>query len=115
MIAVQESKESGRKSCLTGAQTTLEHPPNFDTRATRVFDLTAEKEGFHRSKVDERENPGTGHRNNDLWSPMRSTVVYVGTTAIGLTVIEMSEEAEARHVNGEYVRLTGYVPKRRGR
>ena len=31
--------------------------------------------------------------------------------AIGLTIIEMSEEAEARYVNGEYV----HVPKRRGR
>jgi hypothetical protein len=46
---------------------------------------------------------------------MRCTVVYIGTVAIGLTVIEMSEEAEARYVNGEYVRLTDYVPKRRGR
>jgi hypothetical protein len=46
---------------------------------------------------------------------MRRTVVYIGTVAIGLTVIEMSEEAEARYVNGEYVRLTDYVPKRRGR
>jgi len=46
---------------------------------------------------------------------MRCTVVYIGTVAIGLTVIEMSEEAEARYVNGEYVRLTDYVPKRGGR
>jgi hypothetical protein len=27
----------------------------------------------------------------------------------------MSEEAEGRYVNGEYVRLTDYVPERRGR
>ncbi len=46
---------------------------------------------------------------------MRCTVVYIGTVAIGLTVIEMSEAAEARYVNGEYVRLTDFVPKRRGR
>jgi hypothetical protein len=46
---------------------------------------------------------------------MRCTVVYIGTVAIGLTVIEMSEAAEARYVKGEYVRLTDFVPKRRGR
>ena len=46
---------------------------------------------------------------------MRCTVVYIGTVAIGLTVIEMSEAAEGRYVNGEYVRLTDFVPKRRSR
>jgi len=44
---------------------------------------------------------------------MRCTVVYIGTVAIGLTVIELSEKAEGRYVNGEYVRLTDFVPKRR--
>jgi hypothetical protein len=83
--------------------------------ASWVFDLTAEKEGSYRSRVDERENPGKGNHHSDHWSPMRCTVVYVGTLAIGLTIIEMSEEAEARSVNGEYVRLADYVPKRRGR
>lgn len=70
---------------------------------------------FHRADVDERENPGKAHHHNDLWSPMRCTVVYIGNVAIGLTVIEMSEAAEARYVNGEYVRLTDYFSKRRGR
>ncbi|MGE0371005.1 MAG: hypothetical protein AB7Q01_03855 [Gammaproteobacteria bacterium] len=70
---------------------------------------------FHRADVDERENPGKGHDHNNLWSPMRCTVVYIGTVAIGLTDIEMSEAAEARYVNGEYVRLTDFAPKRRGR
>ena len=77
--------------------------------------IAPNSERFHRAKVDERENPGKGHHHHDLWSPMRCTVVYIGTVAIGLTVIEMSEETEARYVNGEYVRLTDYVPKRRGR
>ena len=77
--------------------------------------IAPNSERFHRADVDERQNPGKGHHHHDLWSPMRCTVVYIGTVAIGLTVIEMSEEAEARYVNGEYVRLTDYVPKRRGR
>jgi hypothetical protein len=58
---------------------------------------------FHRAEVDERENPVKGHHHN-LWSPIRCTVVYIGTVAIGLTIIEMSEETEVRYVNGEYCR-----------
>lgn len=77
--------------------------------------IAPNSEQFHRTDIDERENPGKGQHHSDLWSPMRPTVVYIGTVAIGLTVIEMSEAAEARYVNGEYVRLTEYVPKRRDR
>ena len=77
--------------------------------------IAPNSERFHRADVDERENPRKGHHHNNLWSPMRCTVVYIGTVAIGLTVIEMSEAAEARYVKGEYVRLTDFVPKRRGR
>lgn len=66
-----------------------------------------------REEVDEREKPSKNHRYNNLWSPVRSTVVYVGTVAIGLTIIEMSEEVEVRYINGEYVREKDYVsPKR---
>ena len=86
----------------------------LEARDHRVV-IAPNSERFHRAKVDEREIPGKGHHHHDLWSPMRCTVVYIGTVAIGLTVIEMSEEAEARYVNGEYVRLPDYVPKRRGR
>jgi len=72
-------------------------------------------EQFHRENIDEREIPSKAHRYNNLWSPYRITVVYVGTVAIGLTVIEMTEEVKARYVNGEYVRETDYLPpKRRG-
>jgi len=86
----------------------------LEARDHRVV-IARTSERFHRADVDERENPGKAHHYNNLWSPMRCTVVYIGTVAIGLTVVEMSEEAEARYVNGEYVRLTDYVPKRRGR
>ena len=86
----------------------------LEARDHRVV-IAPNSEQFHRADVDERENPGEGNHHSDLWSPMRCTVVYIGTVAIGLTIIEMSEEAEARYVNGEYVRLTDYVPKRRGR
>jgi hypothetical protein len=72
-------------------------------------------EHFHREAVDEREKPDKGHHYNNLWSPGRPTVVYIGTVAIGLTIIEMSEDVEARYVNGEYVRISDYVPPKRGR
>ena len=86
----------------------------FEARDHRVV-IAPNSERFHRADVDERENPGKGHHHNNLLSPMRCTVVYIGTVAIGLTVIEMSEAAEARYVNGEYVSLTDFVPKRRSR
>ena len=86
----------------------------LEARDHRVV-IAPNSEQFDRADVDELENPGKGLHHNDLWSPMRFTVVYIGTVAIGLTVVEMSEAAEARYVNGEYVRLTDYVTKRRGR
>lgn len=77
--------------------------------------LAPNSEQFHREDVDERENPGRSHHYNNLWSPGRSTVVYVGTVAIGLTIIEMSEEGEVRYLNGEYIRVSDYVPSKRRR
>lgn len=70
---------------------------------------------LHRETVDDCENPSKTNRYNNLWSPFRITAVYVGTVAIGLTVIEMSEEVKVRYVNGEYVRETDYVPPNRKR
>ena len=70
-------------------------------------------EPFQRAEVDEHEKPRKNRGYSNLWSPGRCTVVYIGTIAIGLTIIEMSEEAEARYVNGQYVRLSEYVPPRR--
>ena len=86
----------------------------LEARGHRVV-IAPNSERFHRANVDERENPDTVHHHNNLWSPMRCTVTYIGTVAIGLTIIEVSEKTEVRRVNGEYVRLTDYVPKRRGR
>ena len=60
---------------------------------------------YSRASVDERESPGkvAPNRYPSLWSPSRSTVVFVGTVAIGLTFFEMTEQLEARYVDGEYV------------
>ncbi len=71
-------------------------------------------EHFCRTEVDIHEKPKkkTGYEHSNLWGPNRCTVVYVGTVAIGLTIIEMCEEAEARYVNGEFVREKDHIPKR---
>jgi hypothetical protein len=37
-------------------------------------------------------------------------VAYIGTVPIGLTIIEMSEEVEARYIKGKYTREADYVP-----
>lgn len=86
----------------------------LEARGHRVL-IAPNSEHFHRAEVDEQEIPEKHHHYNNLWSPQRCTVVYIGTVAIGLTIIELSENVEARYVNGEYVRLRDYVPKRRGR
>ena len=84
----------------------------LEAREHRVM-ISPVHDRFQREEVDVREEPKQGHRNCELWSPMRPTVVYVGSVAIGLTVIEMSEQAEARYVKGEYVRLSEQAPKPR--
>lgn len=87
---------------------------SLEERGHRVV-IAPYAEHFHREEIDVREKPEKNRPYNNLWSPGRPTIVYIGTVAIGLTVIEMSEEVEARYVNGEYVRLSEYVPPKRGR
>ena len=62
--------------------------------------LAPNGEQFYRAEVDEHEEPEKNREYNNLWRPRRCTVVYIGTVAIGLTIIEMSEEVEVRYVNG---------------
>jgi len=77
--------------------------------------LAPSGEQFHRAEVDEHEVPRKKPNCNNLWSPWGCTVVYIGTVAIGLTIIEMSEEVEVRYIDGKYVREQDYVPAKRRR
>ncbi len=116
-------KPSKRKLVdLVVSETGLDKALSF---ATKLF-LSLEDKGYrvvlapsgeqlHRAEVDEHEVPRKNRNYNNLWSPWSCTVVYVGTVAIGLTIIEMSEEAEVRYVDGTYIRERDYVPPRRGR
>lgn len=60
---------------------------------------------YARVSFDEHEHPPKKpkHRYPALWSPSKPTVVFVGTVAIGLTLFEMTEELEARNINGEHI------------
>jgi hypothetical protein len=64
---------------------------------------------IHRADVDERENTKPHRHYSDLWSPYRSTVVYIQDVVIGLTVFEISEEVEVGYLNGEYIPLAQYL------
>lgn len=79
--------------------------------------LAPQDEPFNRESIDEheREQPRKRQQQNHycynrLWSPYRPTVVYVGSIAIGLALIEMSESVEMRYVNGKYIRESDYKP-----
>lgn len=64
---------------------------------------------IHRADVDERENTKPHRHYSDLWSPYRSTVVYIQDVVIGLTVFEISEEIEVGYLNGEYIPIAQYL------
>jgi hypothetical protein len=107
---------------LVVTKTSLEKTLTFTNHLFSLFEeygyrvvLAPKGEHFHRAEVDEHEMPSKNRGYNNLWSPWRGTVVYIGTVAIGLTIIEMSEEVEVRYVNGKYIREQDYVAPKRGR
>ncbi|SNB47472.1 hypothetical protein [Geobacter sp. DSM 9736] len=64
-----------------------------------------------RRMIDEREKKRGDNHNSDLWSPSRPTLVFIGSVAIGLTVYEMTEYVEVRHIDGEYIKVTDLTPQ----
>ena len=75
--------------------------------------------GLCRLEVEEREPVGKPRAHWEypypgFWSPDRPTVVYVGTVAIGLQIVETSETVTLRYVRGKYIRDSEYVPPKRG-
>jgi len=81
--------------------------------------LAPHGEQWRRCTVEWHEQPEKRrqhHYYGSLWSPFRPTVVYVGTVAIGLVVIEMSEDVLMRYMgNGKYIRDADYVPPKASR
>jgi hypothetical protein len=81
----------------------------LEQRGHRVT-LASVGEQIHRPEIDTREKPDKRNHHVDLWSPARCTVVYVGGTAIGLAIFELTESTQMRYVNGTYIREKDYVP-----
>lgn len=66
-----------------------------------------------RAEFDEREKGGAKRHYSDLWGPMRPTLVYLGTVAVGITIFEMTEQVEVRWKDGKYIRVSDLpTPKR---
>lgn len=88
----------------------------LESRGHRVV-LAASNEQFRGRTIDEREERSKSRefQYSSLWSPHRPTVVYVGTIAIGLAIVEMSEDVLLRYVNGEYIRDSDYIPPKPNR
>lgn len=68
---------------------------------------------MNRQSVDHREKASTRFIHPSLWQPQRPTVVYIGAIAFGLTIYEISEYVEVKHVDKEYVRLSSLPANQR--
>jgi hypothetical protein len=78
--------------------------------------LATQNDHLMRAEVDQHEKPLKRHEYYPrLWSPFHPTVVFVGTVAIGLAVVEMSEPVLMRHLNGAYIRDSEYIPPKASR
>ena len=79
--------------------------------------IAPQSESSRRGRIEEQEEPKKRHDyyESRLWSPQRPTIVYVGTVAIGLALIEMSESVLMRYVKGKYIRDADYVPPKASR
>lgn len=89
----------------------------FESAGHRVV-IAPSDEKLRRAAIDEREvqnKPRNNYFHTGSWSPYRPTVVYIDGIAIGLSVIEMSEEILLRYVRGKYIRDADYAPTKSSR
>jgi hypothetical protein len=72
---------------------------------------------YRRPDIDHREHPSKQQDFyfRDRWNPARPTLVFVGTVAIGLTLVERSQRTEVRYVNGKYVPVSTLPATKAGR
>jgi len=74
----------------------------FEDRGWAVR-LEASNKQFQRPQADDRPYGGKDRYDVNHWSPGRSTLVYLESVAIGLTLIENSQEVEVVYTDGKYV------------
>lgn len=107
---------------ITAAQPTLQAALDLANALFNAFEAAGRRVALapynarlRRLDVEEREPVGKPRAHWEypypgFWSPDRPTVVYVGTVAIGLQIVEMSETVTLRYVRGKYIRDSEYVP-----
>ena len=110
---------------VTASKTCIEKALEFANELFNAFESAGHRvviapngEHVSRATIDEREvqdKPRDRYHYSNLWSPYRPTVVYIGSLAIGLAVIEMSESALLRYVDGKYIRESDYTPPKASR
>lgn len=101
---------------LIVSKDTLEHALNLSSQFYLLLEDLGHRVSIapydlriHRADVDERENTKPHRYYSELWSPYRSTVVYIQDVVIGLTIFEISEEVEVGYLNGEYIPIALYL------
>jgi len=84
----------------------------LEAQGARVVIAPADQQ-FTALAIDEREVPKAerGHRyyGSMIWSPMRQTIAFFENTAIGIAVLEMSENLLLQYI-GDDRGFDGYIP-----
>lgn len=88
----------------------------MESKGIRVV-VAHQGEHLRRSEIEERERESRRPKRSypTPWAPHRPTVAYVRDVAVGLALVEMSEEREMRYVNGKYVPASDYKPPKQPR
>lgn len=84
----------------------------LEDRGHRVV-IAPQGEYFTRTEVDPRDKEGKTQYYPSLWRPIRPTVVYIGTVAIGLSMFELAKSVEVRWVEGKYIPVSKLPVSRR--
>ena len=66
---------------------------------------------FRRASIDRKLTPNKLNDYETFWSPSRPTIVYIGNVAIGLTLIELSEDIDMLYFNGKYIPKSETTPE----
>ncbi len=106
---------------ITSSKACLEKAFNFANALFIEFEAAGYRvalgQSMHRIDIDEHEvrRKQRQSRYSSLWSPSQPTVVYVGEVAIGLAIIEMSEDILMRYVDSKYIPDADYKPPKTSR
>lgn len=107
---------------ITSSRACIEKAFRFSSALFNAFEsaghrVTLASQGMHRIEIHEKEvhSKQQFSRYPSLWKPSGPTVVYIGEVAVGLAIIEMSEDIVMRYVNGNYIRDADYRPTKASR